>query len=61
MKTKEEIESQIKTAKDQLSDAKEEYSTLGQIDAQSYDGSACLQIINQKRGEIIALEWVLGL
>ena len=61
MKTKEEIEEQIKFAKDQLVDGQEKYSKLHQIDMQSQDGTLYRELINQMKGEIKALEWVLGL
>ena len=60
MKTKEDIEWQIKFAKDQLSEAKDKYTKLHQIDMQSQEGAIYREQINQKKGEIIALEWVLN-
>jgi hypothetical protein len=60
MKTPEEIREQIKFAKDQLSNARDQYSKLHQIDMLSQEGNMLQELINQVKGEIKALEWVLG-
>ena len=59
MKTPEEIREQIKFAKDQLSNSRDNYSKLHQIDMLSQEGNILRELINQVKGEIKALEWVL--
>ena len=60
MKTREEIEEQIRFAKDQLSNSRDKYGKLHQIDMQSQEGNMYHELINQMKGEIMALEWVLN-
>lgn len=53
MKTRKEIEEQIKFAKDQLADARDKVN--------GPNGEIYTNLIQQMKGEIMALEWVLCL
>lgn len=59
MKTKNEITASVASLKMRLAELEEKYSSLHQIDMIGREGALLKENINNIKGQIYALEWII--